>query len=225
MSVQAVEVEAACGTCRLTTDQCLAMREDCCTGCTHYLPTDPDAVVDEVAVERAMAGDRTVTLNRKEAAEAHARLEAHGLSSAEIAERLGTSQRQIVRWRNGHSRPITRRGHAMTDDTIDTLLAQAKRNPAKRIQSAAKRAEQAVQKVRDLIEADAGKAALRERAARLEAELRALKAEIRGGTTATVTRVDVKAVREWAAANGVEVNPQGRIPKQVIEAYTEAQAS
>jgi hypothetical protein len=34
--------------------------------------------------------------------------------------------------------------------------------------------------------------------------------------------VDNKAVRKWAEANGIEVNPRGRIPTDVLERYTAA---
>lgn len=171
--------EYECGWCHLSADACLALRGDCCEDCTHYDQPVPDDDVDEVAVARAVAGDRTVTLNRREAAEAHARLVAQGLSAAQVAERLGTTQRTAVRWKNGHTSPITRRGRTM-HDTIDELLDQAKRNPTGKIVTAAKRAEQAVQRVRDLLTEDAGKQEARDRIARLQRELDAAKAELRG---------------------------------------------
>jgi Lsr2 len=46
----------------------------------------------------------------------------------------------------------------------------------------------------------------------------------KGRTSArqTVTDVDPKAVRAWAAANGREVSSRGRIPAEVVEAYRAA---
>lgn len=57
--------------------------------------------VDEVAVERACRGDRTVPLNRAEMLAAWRWLEAHGRSSRDIAATLGVSARAVVRWRCG----------------------------------------------------------------------------------------------------------------------------
>ena len=44
----------------------------------------------------------------------------------------------------------------------------------------------------------------------------------RASTRRTVTDVDPKAVRAWAAANGREVSSRGRIPAEVVEAYRAA---
>jgi hypothetical protein len=57
---------------------------------------------DEVAVERACDGDRSVQLSPDEMAAALTILEARGLSARVIAGRLGISQRTVVRWRNGY---------------------------------------------------------------------------------------------------------------------------
>lgn len=114
---------------------------------------------------------------------------------------------------------------AAAKGAADDLLAAAERSPSKRIQAAGKRAQAALDKVRDLIEADAGKAAARARVARLEAELRAAKAALKGTPVADAPSVDTKAVRAWAEANGVAVPARGRIPQAIVAAYTEAQAS
>jgi len=46
----------------------------------------------------------------------------------------------------------------------------------------------------------------------------------KGGRPVTRTQSDVdpKAVRAWAAANGREVSPRGRIPAEVVDAYRAA---
>lgn len=72
------------------------------------IPPEPD----EVAVERAANGDRRVPLTRQEMAAAEALLNAHGYSAAAIADRLGVTERTVVRWRTGrttlpHGRPRT----------------------------------------------------------------------------------------------------------------------
>lgn len=56
------------------------------------------ATVDEVAVQRVVTG-HTAVLNRDEKEQARRLMEAKGLSSSEIARRLGTSARTVVRKR------------------------------------------------------------------------------------------------------------------------------
>lgn len=43
------------------------------------------------------------------------------------------------------------------------------------------------------------------------------------GTPAGTPDVDNAAVREWAAHNGIEVSPKGKIPAAVVEQYRAAQ--
>lgn len=114
--------------------------------------------------------------------------------------------------------PIPPRPGMPGQDTLVALLDRAKRNPSKRIQNAAKRAEDAVQSVRDLMAEDAGKAEARERVARLERELRDAKAALRKPTSARPA-VDAKAVRAWAKDNGVDCPAVGRVPAPVVEAF------
>lgn len=181
MTALAVEVnDLACGRCGMTTDHCLSIREDCCAGCTHY-PEPVAHDLDEVAVARAVVGDMSVPLNRAEYAEAHRLLHDQGKSIREIAALLGATERTVDRWNQGHNRPISRRpgGRAMT--TTDELLTSAARHPVKRIQTAARRAQAAIQRVHDLIAEDSGKAEAREHVERLERELREAKAALRGG--------------------------------------------
>ena len=44
----------------------------------------------------------------------------------------------------------------------------------------------------------------------------------RGRKPASSSHTDSKAIREWAAANGIEVNARGRIPTEVVERYRAA---
>lgn len=69
-----------------------------------------DTYVDEIAVERAARGDRSVSLSRLEMWEAFARLDAHGYSHRRIAAILGVSDRSVLRWRSGVNRPVSRPG-------------------------------------------------------------------------------------------------------------------
>lgn len=58
-----------------------------------------DEDLDEIAIERAMAGDATVTLTRAEQIEVVSRLSDNGLSIRAIAEQLRTSKRTVSRHR------------------------------------------------------------------------------------------------------------------------------
>lgn len=62
-----------------------------------------ESSVDEIAVERAVAGER-LPLTRAESAEAWGRLEKLGLSAHDISLRLHTTQKTVERWRSGQVR-------------------------------------------------------------------------------------------------------------------------
>lgn len=62
------------------------------------------AELDEIAIERAMAGD-PVPLQPTERIEAVRRLTARHYSTAQIAERLGISPRSVARIRQQHRTP------------------------------------------------------------------------------------------------------------------------
>ena len=42
------------------------------------------------------------------------------------------------------------------------------------------------------------------------------------GSSGAKSAVDTKAVRAWAASNGIEISARGRLPKDVIEQYRAA---
>jgi hypothetical protein len=43
-----------------------------------------------------------------------------------------------------------------------------------------------------------------------------------GSTTRVETGVDSAAVRAWAASNGIELSPRGRLPRDVVDQYRAA---
>jgi len=47
----------------------------------------------------------------------------------------------------------------------------------------------------------------------------------RGRSTRTTVSSDPKTVRAWAAGNGIQVNPRGRIPADVVKQFETANAS
>jgi len=182
---------------------------------------DPD--VDEVAVERACKGDRTVHLNRAEMAAAIDRLERRGLSANDIAEVLGTTSRTVVRSRTGDtSLPYSRPGEVV-DNTRDKIAAALNAKvPA--VRRAATKAQKALAELDStLAEWDAKEQAL-ERIADLERELAEAKAVLRGpAKAATPQRGGVHArARAWARQQGIQVPQVGRVPLEVIEAWEQA---
>lgn len=74
-----------------------------------------DGIVDPVAVRRAADGDLTLRLTRRELINATAYLTRHEYSADEIAERLGVTERTVVRWRGD--------GELMTDPAATMAAA------------------------------------------------------------------------------------------------------
>lgn len=93
-------------------------------------------------------------------------------------------------------------------------------HPDKRIARQAQKALDEDRRLTELWAADQGKAELRAKRDRLKAELAKIDAELKG-TTGT-PKPDPAAVRAWAKAEGMDVNPTGIIPNKVALAYTQA---
>lgn len=188
----AIATVTNCARCGVTTDECYASRDDCCTGCTHYPVLDPADDIDRIAVERAMNGDTTIPLNAAEHAEAYRCLAAGGLTDAAIGRTLGVRTDLVQRWRNGERDIVARRirqENAMnltstTEDATDALLRRAAQSESKRIRAAAVRVTDALDRLREAFAEDEGKRAARERVAKLEEELRAAKAALKGKSAA-----------------------------------------
>ena len=183
--------------------------------------------VDEVAVERACMGDRTVSLNRAEAAEAFRLLDQRGLSANQIADVLGTTARTVQRWRDGDTSPITRAGAVTVDHTREKISAALQsRVPA--VRRAATKAEAALTALDQVIaEWDAKEQAL-ERIAELEAELAEAKAKLRGPAKPAMTKPGPgvhSLARAWARQQGITVPSKGLVPAEIVEAYHQATAA
>lgn len=134
----------------------------------------------------------------------------------------------------------------VADPTANLIARGKKAKHSAKIRRAAERAEKAIETLRDLLTADAetrraaaAAAAEKERARaaaaaerqRLTDEIAELQQRIRalGGTTASSKAspaskagVEPRAVREWAAANGIEVRPSGKIAGAIVEQYLAA---
>ncbi|MEE6273496.1 histone-like nucleoid-structuring protein Lsr2 [Georgenia sp. MJ206] len=123
---------------------------------------------------------------------------------------------------------------ATAGDGPSGLIQRGKKSPAKRIQNAARRVEEALATLDGLLAEDAKKrkaeaaakaeeAKLRSEVQRLERELAAKKAALkpaRPTSSAATAGVEAKAVRAWAAENGIECPAVGRVPRRVLDAYT-----
>ena len=102
--------------------------------------------------------------------------------------------------------------------------SQAARYPKKAQRQLAKAADYVAAALVAIAE-DEGKAEKRAELARLEDEVKRLRAEIRGTTATSAPKRNWKAVREWARANGYEVADIGLPKKDVVAAYDQAVAS
>jgi hypothetical protein len=65
-------------------------------------PIDPGPDIDDIAVERAVAGDRSVKLNQQERTEAIRLLIGRGLTDSQINDRLGINRQILARLRDTH---------------------------------------------------------------------------------------------------------------------------
>lgn len=121
-------------------------------------------------------------------------------------------------------------------DEIRVLLNTAKGHESKRIQNAANKVIDDLDRLRALIrddqekhaerrKAEAAKAAARAEVDRLEAQLAEAKAKLRGPATtksAPADGVSAAEVRAWAAQHDVDCPAVGRVPNAVREAYDDA---
>lgn len=136
------------------------------------------------------------------------------------------------------STPDTAPPQLTRPDEIRVLLNTAKGHESKRIQNAANKVLDDLDRLRALIRDDQEKHAARRKAEReraeakaeverLEAQLAEAKAKLRGGTPTTKNSADVDGpsaseVRAWAADNHIECPAVGRVPSRVREAYDKA---
>jgi hypothetical protein len=180
-----------------------------------------DDYVDEVAVERACAGDRSITLNRAEMAAAVALHQRRGLSLHESADLLGPPWRSIQRIRSGDTElPYSRPG-ATVDNTREKITTALKSEFAP-VRRAAAKANQALATLDTVLaEWDAKEAAL-ERVRELEAALAEAKAALKTPTKPPAAPGEHKQARAWARQQGIEVPDIGRVPVSVLDAWRQA---
>lgn len=116
------------------------------------------------------------------------------------------------------------------------LIAEGKASSVARVRNAAVRAEGSLQHLADLLDetraaeeakatAEREKAEARAEVARLEKKLRDARERLKGGRKDDGPSLDAKTVRAWAAEQGVDCPPVGRVPRVVMDAYREAVAS
>lgn len=126
--------------------------------------------------------------------------------------------------------PTPARTPAMTDttpqrETVLDMIARATKITDKKISTLAKKVAGLVTDLDHLVAEYDAKAEARADVQRLEQELAAAreKAGLKKTATKTSTGIDSKAVRAWAAANGIDCNPVGRVNADVVAAYQRAQ--
>lgn len=131
-------------------------------------------------------------------------------------------------------------------DSTVTLLTRARASESKRIQALGRKISDQLDDLHERLDAEdrrqrekAEQARRREEERRKAAEernraaaevkaaeeaLRKARAKLRGSTATPADAHSARAVRAWAADNGVECPSRGRVPSRVIEAYKAAQA-
>lgn len=124
----------------------------------------------------------------------------------------------------------------LAGDPIGALLAAGEKSAKKRGRHLAAKIREQLAELRDLVEVEAKERAAAEKAAaekaRLKAELKELEEQIAATRKALgrksrpeQRRSDNADIRAWATAQGMEVNPFGRIAAEVREAYDAAHPS
>lgn len=117
-----------------------------------------------------------------------------------------------------------------------SIIDRGKQHPSKRIQAAANKVLDDLDRLRTLLredeekhaerrKAEAAKAAARAEVERLEAQLAEAKAKLRGGKAPATTPASgpsAAEVRAWAAEQGMNCPAVGRVPANVREAYEAA---
>lgn len=131
-----------------------------------------------------------------------------------------------------HHAPNRRQANAMTNtDTIAALLEDARQSSKKRTRSKAERVALMVDDLRTTLaterEQEARESEARKEIERLERQLAAARAKLKGGQAAATATAGPAAseIRAWAAANGVACPAMGRVPADVREAFEAAQES
>lgn len=114
-------------------------------------------------------------------------------------------------------------------DTIADLITRAVASEVPRLVRLADKIQDEVDQLEEQLEEHERGRALRSEAEQLEARLNEIKQQLgvkRAASTAAaptgVRRTDNKAIREWAAANGIDCPGRGRIPAAVVARYEEA---
>jgi hypothetical protein len=122
------------------------------------------------------------------------------------------------------------RGKIMTAQPLHAVPAQPaapkRPHPRELVDHSDKRIARAAQKVVDAVDAldevwrdNAAKAELREKRDKLKRELAKVEAELRGAPKSAAPKRDWKAIRAWAAANGMDCPATGKVPNAFVAAY------
>lgn len=159
----------------------------------------------------------------------------------DIATRYGYPERDKMLWAlDEMNKPklVTPTKAQPQDDDVEQLLDRGDKSTKARTRKLAERTRELLRQLREIVDEETRAAATAEAEAkrkaelqaevdRLEAELAAKKAALRGNTPATAKAKtaaggDAKAIRAWAANTGIDCPARGRIPAQIREQYDAA---
>lgn len=149
-----------------------------------------DETVGEIAIERALEGDLSVSLSAEELWRVYDTLESEGKNASEIAEILGIERRSVVRYRRDgvpeRGRPGRRNDRVVAASKapseiagVEDLIAAGKSSSRRTVVSAALRAAEAFQKLKALLDEDEERRRIERRIAELEVEIRTEKARLK----------------------------------------------
>jgi Lsr2 len=120
-------------------------------------------------------------------------------------------------------------------DVVGQLISEGLASTSKRVQKAASRAREAVDRLKTSLDSDRASAEARAEVDRLQRELAEAKARLRGDKPQRVSRPPrsssdadgptAREVRQWAISNKIPCPVKGRIPTDVMDRYHAEAAS
>lgn len=174
--------------------------------------------------------DQVASVTRLPRAEVALAVDSLAKNNRNLAQNLATAWQRANPGERGQGQPAQlprpRPPAPVESDPISAKLDRAALSGVARLERLAEK----IHDLLDQLEAELGLhergRALREEQAKLQERLAQIKAELRGDRPASSAPEPEpsgnRAVRAWAAENGIECPARGRVPARVLDAYREA---